>query len=321
MPETAGRPDAAGRHEEFLETNGVTLRTIVEGEGPLVILLHGFPRCWYLWRHQIDPLVEAGYRVAVPDQRGYGASDRPERIEAYDVLELAADVVGLAEALGESTFRLVGHDWGCIVAWYTALLYPHRLECVMGLSVPALPIGPAIVDPPGLDEHFWYIRYFQNPGVAEREFEADIDRTFRFFNAARVGTTAAARTRPRDATMFPDTAPPPLSDAITEVDQAYYVASFTESGFRGPLNWYRNMARIPTIAPWLDKAKIQVPAWFLAGSDDPVLQFVPGSFDRQDVSFADLRGKALIDGAGHWVQEEEPDQVSTAIVDFLGSLG
>jgi pimeloyl-ACP methyl ester carboxylesterase len=311
--------DAAGRHEERLTTNGVTLRTIVEGDGPLAILLHGFPRCWYLWRHQIDPLKAAGFRVAVPDQRGYGASSCPERIEDYNILDLTADVVGLADALGEDQFFLVGHDWGCIVAWYTALLYPHRLKCVMGLSVPWTPISADIVNPPGLDDIFWYIRYFQNPGVAERELEADIDRTFRFFNGDR-GEADVEELRPRDSTLLADGTPPPLSPAISETDHAYYVASFTQSGFRGPLSWYRNMPRVPTLTPWLQDAKIQVPAYFLAGSDDPVLQFVTGAYDLQDGSFADLRGKQLIEGAAHWVQEEKPAEVSAAVVDFLTSI-
>ena len=220
--------DSAGRHEEYIDTNGITLRTIVEGDGPLAILLHGFPRCWYLWRHQIDALKEAGFRVAVPDQRGYGASSRPERIEDYNILELAADVIGLADALGVEKFYLVGHDWGCIVSWYTAWLYPHRLHCVMGLSVPLSPIGPYIVNPPSLADRFWYIRYFQNPGVAEKEFEADIDRTMRFFNGA---TREMGMSKPRDATMFGDNpTPTELSPAITEEDNAYYVASYTESG-------------------------------------------------------------------------------------------
>lgn len=308
--------DSAGRNEMYLETNGVTLRTIVEGEGPLVILLHGFPRCWYLWRHQIDPLVKAGFRVAVPDQRGYGASSRPSRIEDYNILELTADVVGLADALGEDKFYLVGHDWGCIVAWYTAYQYPHRLHCVMGLSVPLLPIGPRAVNPPGADDRFWYIRYFQNPGVAETEFEADIDRTMRFFNG--VGGGGGAKSR--DDQMFNGPAPEKLNPAISEQDHAYYVASFTESGFRGPLSWYRNMSRVPTLTPWLDGAKVQVPAWFLAGKDDPVLQFSAGSYDMQDRFFADLRGKQLIDNAGHWVQEEQAEPVNAAIVKFLQDI-
>lgn len=311
--------DAAGRHQEQIETNGVTLRTIVEGEGPLAVLLHGFPRCWYLWRHQIEPLKAAGFRVAVPDQRGYGASSCPSRIEDYNILELAADVVGLADALGEEKFYLVGHDWGCIVAWYTALLYPHRLHCVMGLSVPCIPMGPWAINPPGMDEHFWYIRYFQTPGVAEAEFEADIDRTMRFVNGARDDTAGARADAGAAQVSFLGSGSPParLSPAITEDDHAYYVASFKESGFRGPLSWYRNIGTIPTLTPWLANAKIQVPAYFLAGRDDPVLQFSAGSYDAQDANFADLRGKRLIDAAGHWVQEEKPAETTSAIIEFL----
>lgn len=144
---------------QYIKTNGVTLRTVVKGEGPLVILLHGFPEFWHLWRHQIDPIVAAGYKVAVPDQRGYAGSDAPEAIEDYDILHLSGDVVGIADALGYDDFIVIGQDWGCIVAWHTALLYPDRVSAVMGLSVPywgRAENPDSLVNPPGLDGKYWY---------------------------------------------------------------------------------------------------------------------------------------------------------------------
>ena len=127
---------AQDRHFESIETNGIRLRTVVEGDGPLVILMHGFPQCWYLWRNQIDPLVAAGWRVAVPDQRGYGGSDCPPNVEDYGILDLAADIDGLATALGHDSYCLMIHDWGAIAGHHVALLYPERVRAVMTLSVP-----------------------------------------------------------------------------------------------------------------------------------------------------------------------------------------
>ena len=142
------------RNFEMIETNGVTLRTVVEGEGPLVVLLHGWPQCWYLWRHQIDPIVAAGFRVAVPDQRGYGGSSCPEDVSSYNIRNLAADVAGIAAALGHEEFTVIGHDWGCLVAWNTALLHEDTCTAVMGLSVPLWRVGPEIVNPEGADDRF-----------------------------------------------------------------------------------------------------------------------------------------------------------------------
>ena len=312
------------RHFEMLETNGVTLRTVVEGEGPLVILLHGWPQCWYLWRNQIDPLVAAGFRVAVPDQRGYGGSECPPGIEDYNILKLAGDVVGLADALGEERFYLVGHDWGCIVAWHTALLYPHRLHCVTGLSVPYVRAkGDAWVNPPGRADAFWYIRYFQNPGVAEAEFEADIRKslaTMYYYGSADArGVSLLAK--PRDARFFDGYPPVPgLPKGLTEDDLDYYVEQFSNSGFRGGFNWYRNFGTIAPLTPWLDEARIQVPAHFIAGEKDGVLQFFADFMKAQEPWFADLRGATLIPDAGHWVQQEQPEATTKAILEFLATI-
>ncbi len=168
------------RDFRMIETNGIRLRTVVAGSGPLVILLHGFPQGWYLWRHQIDPIVQAGFQVAVPDQRGYGGSDRPEPIEAYNMIELTSDVAGLATALGHEQFIVVGHDWGAPVAWHTALLHAERVRAVVGMSVPYArsPAG-TMTRQENFGDHFWYIVYFQEPGVAEAELEADIAKSLR----------------------------------------------------------------------------------------------------------------------------------------------
>lgn len=316
------------RHFERIETNGIRLRCVVEGQGPLVLLLHGFPQCWYLWRHQIDPLVSAGFRVCVPDQRGYGGSDAPERIDAYDILELTADVIGLVQALGEQRAFLVGHDWGCIVAWHAALLFPHRFHCVLGMSVPyGRARGNEWVEPPGRQDEFWYIRYFQAPGRAEAELEADLRRTLRlfYFGASAAGAELAARAaqagaapRPRDARLFeglptPEVLPP----GLTEADLEYYVEQFRRSGFRGALNWYRNIGRIAALTPCLDEARIRIPAAFVAGAQDPVLGFGQGAVEAQSAWFEDLRSTVLIPDAGHWLQMEKPAETTRAMLDFL----
>lgn len=311
------------RNFEMIETNGVRLRTVVEGRGPLVVLLHGFPQCWYLWRHQIDPLVHAGFQVAVPDQRGYGGSDRPASIEAYNVVDLSADVVGIADALGHERFLVVGHDWGAPVAWHTALLHAERVKAVAGLSVPYVR-GQAgtLTRQEAFGDNFWYIVYFQTPGVAEAEFEADVRTALRLtYYVASGDAPANAWLVQKPATAkFLDGLPNPatLPAWLTEADLDYYVAQFERSGFRGPLNWYRNIDRNLALTPQLETAKIERPALFLAGKKDPVLSFGgSGWVDLMDHFVPDLRGKVYVDGAGHWVQMERPAAVTDALLGFL----
>ena len=311
------------RHFEMIETNGVRLRTVVEGRGPLVVLLHGFPQCWYLWRHQIDPLVQAGFQVAVPDQRGYGGSDRPAEVEAYNVVDLSADVVGIADALGHERFLVVGHDWGAPVAWHTALLHAERVEAVAGLSVPYVR-GQAgtLTRQESFGDTFWYIVYFQTPGVAEAEFEADVRTTLRitYYVASGDAPDNAWLVQKPATAKFLDGLPDPdtLPAWLTEEDLDYYVAQFERSGFRGPLNWYRNIDRNLALTPQLETAKIERPAMFIAGKKDPVLSFGGGGWvDLMDHFVPDLRGKVYVDGAGHWVQMERPEAVTDALLGFL----
>lgn len=307
----------------YIETNGVTLRTVVEGEGPLVILLHGWPQCWFLWRHQIAPLARAGYRVAVPDQRGFGGSSRPAAIGEYDIRKMSGDVVGLARALGHETFNLIGHDWGCIIAWNTALLHPARCRAVMGLSVPFWRIGQETLDPPGKDDRYWYIRHFQTPGRIEAELEADV-RTALLKIYYALSADAPPHTwlgqldHPRASGLLevlptPSTLPAWLSE--DELD--YYVAQYRQSGFRGPCNLYRNLPTMSAITPELEGARFTQPAAFLAGREDDVLHYDPDWQSWFPQAFDDLRFIELIPGAGHWLQLEKPAETTAQLLRFL----
>lgn len=314
------------RNFQRIETNGIRLRAVVEGKGPLVVLLHGFPQCWYLWRHQIDPLVEAGFQVAVPDQRGYGVSDRPEAIEAYDIIQLTGDVVGIADALGHETFHVVGHDWGAPVAWHTALLHADRIRSVAGMSVPYVRWRAGVMTrQETFGDNFWYMVYFQKPGVAEAELEADIRRSLRtiYFSISGdapdglLAVPKPATAEFLDGMVDPDTLPPWLTDE----DLDYYTAQYERSGFRGPLNWYRNIDRNAEITPQLEEAKIGPPSFFIAGVKDPVLSFGGGGWlDLMDKYVSDMRGKVLVDGSGHWVPMERPKEVNEALLGFLKTV-
>jgi pimeloyl-ACP methyl ester carboxylesterase len=310
------------RNFRTIDTNGICLRVVVEGRGPLLILLHGFPQCWYLWRHQIDPLVNAGYRVAVPDQRGYGGSDTPEAIDAYNIIELAKDVVGIADALGERQFTLVTHDWGALLGWYVALLHPRRVKAVAGMSVPHVhaPIG-AFTKQENFGDRFQYTVYFQQPGVAEAEFEADLAKSLRTIYYAVSGDAPVGlflSQRPASAKMLDGMIDPdPLPAWLTQEDLDYYVAQYRRSGFRGPINWYRNIDRDMELTRHLEGATITQPSFFIAGTKDPIRIMLAAAIQALDANLTDLRGKVFVEGAGHWVQMERPAEVNTALLGFL----
>jgi pimeloyl-ACP methyl ester carboxylesterase len=317
------------RHR-FVETNGITMHIAEQGEGPLVVLCHGFPESWYSWRHQLKALAGAGFHAVAPDQRGYGQTDRPEAIDQYTLLHLVGDIIGLLDALGEQSAVVVGHDWGAPVAWNTALLRPDRVRGVAGLSVPFSVRPPGSPRPttvmPRSEEGVFYQLYFQEPGVAEAEFERDVRGSIRRFLA---GFAADRSARPRGVGLVPPAGmlsgigdPPQLPDWLTEEDVDFYTKEFERTGFRGGLNWYRNIDRNWELMGPFTGATIQAPALFVAGEQDPVLAF-PGAKERLgrlNEALLGLRGTVLLPGCGHWTQQERPEEVNAALVEFLSGL-
>lgn len=314
-----------------VETNGLTLRAALAGEGPLVIMVHGWPESWYSWRHQFRPLVEAGYTACAIDVRGYGGSDKPHPAEAYAMAEITADVAGLVPALGHEQAILLGHDWGAPIVWNTALLHPERVRAVAGLSVPYLGAGPA----PFIDivkqiytanGRFFYQVYFQDEGVAEAEFEADIRSALRKVYYSSCGDVpdglVPADKKHGDAMLTGLTDPDPFPAWLSDADIDYFVGEFERSGLRGPLNRYRNHRRDWELLSAQPDQVLKQPALFVAGSRDVVLRMVPGRdmLELMQPFYADLRGQHLIEGIGHWTQQEAPETVNRHLLDWLGGL-
>ena len=284
-------------------TNGIELEVVDEGEGPPVVLLHGFPELAYSWRHQIPALVDAGYRAIAPNQRGYAGSSAPEDPMEYDQLTLARDVTGLLDALGLETAVVVGHDWGATLAWNTALAHPDRVSAVAGLSVPFVPRFD--VPPTEMFPADSYLIWFQEPGEADAALAEDVRRTFA--STAPFSREWTQRETPTEPPRF-----------MTEEELAVYIDTFERTGFTGGLNWYRAMDRSWELAEPLAGRKVEQPALFLTGSRDPVRSFAPA--ELMDGWVTDLRASVVVAGAGHWVNQERPDEVNRALLDFLAGL-
>ncbi len=312
-----------------IRSGDIDLAVDVQGEGPLVILMHGWPELGLSWRHQVPALVAAGYQVAVPDMRGYGASGKPRETGAYTLDIIADDMRAVADHLGAKRWVAVGHDWGAPVAWRCALRFPDKVAAVFCLSVPHSGPPPA----PFFDiiEHlypdrFFYIRYFQDEGVAEAEFEgSDWEQSLKrvYYSASGEGVGArSGRHVPRDSTMLAsvDAPPPGPLRFMSDEELRAYAAAFRAGGFRGPLSWYRNFPRNAADALAYGDNIIRQPAGFLAGDREMVLRMLPNQLENLRKMCADLRVEVSLPGAGHWVQQERPEEVNAALVGFLDSV-
>jgi pimeloyl-ACP methyl ester carboxylesterase len=296
------------------------------GTGPLVLLLHGFPECWYSWRHQLVALAEAGFHAVAPDQRGYCRTGGPHEAADYTILHLTGDVIALMDALGEQRAIVVGHDWGAPVAWHTALLRPDRVRGVAGLSVPYFPRGSA-APIAAMRSRFgdgFYMVHFQQPGVADAELAADVPATFRRLLYAASGDAPALVPIMPPGGGFLDACPEPpaLPAWLTSEDIAAFAAEFEPAGFTGPLNWYRNLDRNWALTAAWHHTPITTPALFIGGDRDFVVTGLggPDLAQRLRGTLPALRDVVLLPGCGHWTQQERPAQVSDALIGFARSL-
>ena len=317
----------------MIEANGIRLHLAECGEGPLVLLCHGWPESWYSWRHQLRALAAAGFHAVAPDMRGYGRSDAPAAIEQYTLLHLVGDMVGVLDALGAAQAVIAGHDWGAPVAWHAALLRPDRFRAVIGLSVPWRPRAAARPTTlmPRSDAAQFYQLYFQTPGVAEAEFEADPHRTLRALlysvsgDAPRGGGGGGGEVGmvPLGGGMLARMIDPPaLPSWLGDADVDFYAGEFARAGFRGGLNWYRNIDRNWELLAPFDGLRITVPALYVAGDRDLVVAFK--GMDRVLAALPQiipgLRRSVMLPGCGHWTQQERADEVNAAMLAFLHSL-
>lgn len=317
----------------MIKSNGINMRIAEMGAGgkekPLVILVHGWPESWYSWRNQLPALAAAGYHVVAPDMRGYGKTDKPQAVEDYDIHNLSGDLVGIVDALGYTSAILVAHDWGAIVSWNTMLLHPTRFTALAAMSVPynGRAARPPIESMRAANgENFYYIVYFQDYGVAEKEFDADPRGMLsRIYVSPDTPKEPPAITDPRASAGgwiarrgLPTQSPPWL----TKADLDYYVKEFTEAGFRGGINYYRNFDRNWQTTPQLAGVKVSQPVMFLAGAEDSVIRGATAASLETSLkrNVNDLRGVTLYPGAGHWIQQERAADVNAALLAFLANL-
>ena len=312
-----------------VQTNGIKMRIAEMGSGPLVVLLHGWPESWYSWRHQLPALANAGFRVVAPDMRGFGKTDAPMAVEDYDIQKLTADVIGLLDALGEKNAVVVGHDWGAFVAWHCLLLHPDRFRGLVAMSVPyrGRPAeSPIEIMRKTYGDNFFYMLYFQEPGVAEKEFDADprglLSRLYVSPDSPREAPIVTDPKRAAGGMIARLGAPKGAQSWFTPADLDYYVSEFREAGFYGGINYYRNIHRNWQATAQLANAQITLPVLFVAGEKDLVLR---GATAEQLTAImgkfvGDLRGVKVYPGVGHWVQQEIPDEVNKVVIEFLKSL-
>ncbi|MES1024578.1 alpha/beta hydrolase [Gloeocapsa sp. BRSZ] len=318
-------------NHRFIDTNGIRMHIAEQGRGKLVILCHGFPECWYSWRHQLAAIADAGFYVVAPDLRGYGQTDQPEAIEAYNILQLTSDIVGLVHAFDREQAIIIGHDQGATVAWHCALLRPDLFKAIALLSVPYRARSWDSTPPTEMlkrmaGEQQFYMLYFQEPGKAEAELEADVRKSLSMILYSASGD-APPEKRWRfmfdKSKKFIDTVTQPeqLPSWLTEQDLDFLTHEFERTGFRGGLARYRNLDRDWELTRFLSGAKIQQPALFIGGEFDAIVTRNQDLFNNLEKTMPNLRKKVLLPNTGHWIQQERSTEVNQLLIEFLKNVG
>ncbi|TDD32110.1 alpha/beta hydrolase [Actinomadura sp. KC06] len=311
-------------HRIVQSESGLRMHVAEAGEGPLVLLLHGFPECWYSWRHQLTALAAAGFHAVAPDQRGYARTGGPADVSQYSILHLAGDVVGLIAPLDADRAVVAGHDWGAPVAWAAAQMRPDLVRGVIGMSVPHRPRGsrPPVESMRRLFGDGFYMVHFQRPDVPEAGLDRDRAATFRRVLYGLSGEAPAPLLTIPDGGDFLDTLAEPekLPAWLTDDDIATYVAEYASSGFTGPVNWYRNLDRNWELTAAWHRARIGPPALFIAGDRDVTAVGARDAVGSMSDFVPNLRDTVWLSGCGHWTQQERPAEVNDAMIGFLRGL-
>jgi pimeloyl-ACP methyl ester carboxylesterase len=322
-------PDDPGAfNHRFADVNGIRLHYVDQGQGPLVILLHGFPYLWYMWRRQIVALAAAGFRVVAPDQRGFGRSEQPEAIEAYDMSQAVGDMVGLMAALAETSAVIVGHDLGAWVAQAAAMLRPDLFRALVMLNTPVPPRGkvrPTVALREMAKGRVYHHLYFQDVGKPDRELAANPRKTLRSIYYSVSGSAVGAERwrlfiEPGEPILNAFTEPKDFPAWLSARALDYYVDEYARTGFTGALNYYRCRDRNWEITAFLDGAVVRQPSMFIGGAADPALEQITGVYDQLETYLPGLRKKILLPGVGHSAAEERADQVNELLLEFLGQL-
>ncbi len=311
-------------HDQF-EINGISMHVAQQGDGPAVILIHGFPELWFSWRHQLPAVAGVGLRAIAPDMRGYGDTTAPPNIDDYAMEYICADLVALLDHLELNDAVFVGHDWGGMVVWNMALHHPARVRAVAGVNtpfIPHLPLNPLemMKANPG---RFDYQLYFQEPGVAETELETDVRRTFSIlFRSSKPEdrldvNISSGGVRERGGLFVGLTGEVSRSVMLSESELMTFVRTYEKTGFRGGLNWYRNHERNWEWGKQTAGDKVLQPALMVTAGKDAIL--TPEMSEGMEEWVPNL-ARGHIEACAHWTQQEAPDELNRILTDWLGAL-